>query len=197
MKTIPRASLLSAAVVACSFVALARDCPSASAEPPFRLTSASFAAGKDIPQRHTCEGADVSPPLAWNGAPQGTKSFALVIDDPDAPDPNAPKTTFVHWVLYDVPANVTTLPEAVTPASLPKGAREGKNDFKQVGYKGPCPPVGEHRYFHKVYALDVVLPDLQQPDKAKLEDAMRGHVLNQAILIGKYQKRGNKPASTY
>jgi len=152
------------------------------------LTSPAFKHQGGIPRRHTCEGEDVSPALSWTGAPEGTKSFALVVDDPDAPDPAAPKVVWVHWVLYDIPAGTTSLGEALTAKSLPKGTLEGLNDWKQTGWRGPCPPVGRHRYFHKLYALDVVLPDLHRPDKAALEKIMKGHVLAQAELIGTYQR---------
>jgi Raf kinase inhibitor-like YbhB/YbcL family protein len=153
------------------------------------ITSTAFAAGGSIPALHTCEGRDVSPPLAWSGVPAGTKSLALVVDDPDAPDPAAPQTTWVHWVLYDIVPTAGGLPEAAGPATLPAGTLEGVNDWGRTGYGGPCPPVGRHRYFHKLYALDVVLADLGRPNKAALEKAMRGHVLAEATLIGTYQKR--------
>ena len=122
------------------------------------------------------------------GVPPGAKSLALIVDDPDAPDPAAPKRTWVHWVLYNVPADLTRLPEAVDRDALPDGALEGVNDWKRTGYGGPCPPVGRHRYFFKLYALDVTLPDLNHPTKAALEAAMAGHVLATAELVGKYQK---------
>lgn len=154
------------------------------------ITSTAFAPNATIPARYTCEGNDVSPPLAWSGAPAGTRSFALIVDDPDAPDPAAPSMTWVHWVLYDIPTTAGGLPEAVAPGALPAGTREGVNDWGRAGYGGPCPPVGRHRYFHKLYALDTLLPDLRRPDKAALEKAMHGHVLAQATLIGTYQKTG-------
>jgi len=156
---------------------------------PLTLTSKSFTSQASIPAKHTCEGGDVSPALAWSGAPAGTKSFVVIVDDPDAPDPKAPQTTWVHWVLYNLPAATTELPEGASK-SLPPGTAEGKNDWKKTGYGGPCPPVGRHRYFHKVYALDTVLPDLRQPTKAHLEKAMEGHVLGKAELVGTYQKKG-------
>lgn len=156
----------------------------------FTLVSPAFAPQAEIPTRHTCEGDDVSPPLAWSGAPAGTQSFALVVDDPDAPDPQAPKMTWVHWVLYDIPASAAGLPEGVAPGALPTGTRQGRNDWKRTGYGGPCPPIGRHRYFHKLYALDAVLPDLNEPTKAQLEKAMAGHVLAKAELVGTYRKRG-------
>ena len=154
----------------------------------FALTSSSFSPGAEFPSRHTCDGEDVSPALAWSGAPEGTKSFALIVDDPDAPDPRAPKVVWVHWVLYDLPAGTTSLPPGLTAKSLPQGAREGLNDWKQAGWRGPCPPIGRHRYFHRLYALDAVLPDLGRPTKAQLEKAMEGHVLARAELVGTYQR---------
>lgn len=153
-----------------------------------QITSTAFADNGLIPAKFTCEGSDVSPALAWSGAPAGTKSFALIVDDPDAPDPAAPKMTWVHWVLYDIPPSASGLAEAVDPAALPKGTREGTNDWKRTGYGGPCPPIGRHRYFHKLYALDTVLSDLGRPTKAKLLEAMKGHVLAEAQLMGTYQK---------
>src|SRR5438876_2469695 len=111
------------------------------------IASTAFAPDGAIPSPYTCEGKDISPPLAWSDAPAGTKSFALIVDDPDAPDPRAPKTTWVHWVLYNLPAATNALPEAATAATLPAGAVEGINDFKRAGYGGPCPPIGRHRYF--------------------------------------------------
>jgi Raf kinase inhibitor-like YbhB/YbcL family protein len=151
------------------------------------LTSSAFTANAEIPSEHTCQGADRSPALAWTGAPAATKSFALIVDDPDAPDPAAPRMTWVHWVLYNLPPDTTALPEAI--GALPPGTREGLNDWKSTGYRGPCPPIGKHRYFHKLYALDVVLPDLGKPSKAALEKAMQGHVLAQAELVGTYKKK--------
>ena len=151
------------------------------------LTSTAFANGGDIPARHTCEGSDAAPPLAWSGVPDRTKSLALIVDDPDAPDPAAPKMTWVHWVLYDIAPNASGLPEGGKP--LPEGTRDGLNDWKRTGYGGPCPPVGRHRYFFKLYALDALLHDLRTPKKADLEKAMQGHVVAQAELIGTYQKQ--------
>ena len=152
------------------------------------LTSSAFSAGKPIPKKYTCEGDDRSVPLAWSGAPAATKSFALIVDDPDAPDPAAPRMTWVHWVLYNVPATTTSLAEGSSNASLPAGSVEGRNDFGRVRFGGPCPPVGRHRYFHKLYALDVVLPSGKALDKPALEAAMKGHVLAHAELMGTYQK---------
>ena len=153
------------------------------------IESLAFAHNGGIPIRYACDGDDVSPPLNWSGIPGKARSLALVMDDPDAPDPKAPRMTWVHWVLYNLPVSVLGLPEAVSPKALPPGTREGLNDWRRTGYGGPCPPVGRHRYFHKLYALDTVLPDLRQPTKAQLEAAMRGHVLAEAQLVGLYQKR--------
>ncbi len=151
------------------------------------LTSSALAHNGEIPTQYTCEGKDLSPPLAWSGVPAGAKSLALIVDDPDAPDPAAPKVTWVHWVLYNIPASTPGLPEAVK--QLPAGARQGLNDWERTGYGGPCPPIGRHRYFHKLYALDITLPDPGKPTKANVEAAMKGHVLAQAELVGTYQKR--------
>jgi Raf kinase inhibitor-like YbhB/YbcL family protein len=152
------------------------------------LTSPVIRHDENIPARYTCDGDDVSPPLSWSGVPAGARSLALIVDDPDAPDPKAPRMTWVHWVLYNIPPGATALAEGLDAKDLPKGTLEGVNDWKRTGYGGPCPPIGRHRYFHKLYALDTVLPDLGRPTKAKLEDAMRGHVLMQAELIGTYQR---------
>lgn len=150
------------------------------------LRSPAFEPGAVIPACHTCEGDDVSPPLVWSDVPPGTKSLALVVEDPDAPDPRDPRMTWVHWVLYNLPPVAGRLEQDVR--SLPPGTREGLNDWKRVGYGGPCPPIGRHRYFHRLYALDTVLPDLHQPTRARLDMAMAGHILAQAELLGTYQK---------
>ncbi len=153
------------------------------------IRSAAFAHGGEIPARHTCEGDDVSPPLAWSGVPASAKSLALVVDDPDAPDPAHPKTTWVHWVLYGLPPSAAGLAEGIRRDALPAGTRDGLNDWKRTGYGGPCPPVGRHRYFFKLYALDADLPELGTPTKAKLLAAMEGHVVAEAELVGTYEKR--------
>ncbi len=152
------------------------------------LTSAAFSHQGEIPKRYTCEGEDVSPPLLWSNPPEGTRSFALIVDDPDAPDPKAPRMTWVHWVLYNLPATASELPKGVLSEALPQGTGEGLNDWQRKGYGGPCPPIGRHRYFHKLYALDIVLPDLGAPGKSELETAMEGHVLGRAELVGTYEK---------
>ena len=170
-------------------VALA-SVPAAPAVVRFSIVSPAFSAGSAIPAKHTCEGMDVSPQLTWAGIPDGAKSLALVVDDPDAPDPAAPKMTWVHWVLYDLPPAARGLAEGVAPRELPEGTREGRNDWKRTGWGGPCPPIGTHRYFFKLYALDVILPDLGSPTKGALEKAMEGHVLGKAELMGTYRKAG-------
>lgn len=152
------------------------------------LTSPAFTHNGAIPKQHTCQGSDISVPLAWSGLPTATKSLVLIVDDPDAPDPAAPKLTWVHWVLYNIPPGAAGLKAGIKPDELPKGTLEGLNDWKRAGYGGPCPPIGRHRYFHKLYALDNVLPDLNRPTKAQLETAIRGHVLEKFELIGTYQK---------
>ncbi len=152
------------------------------------ITSPAFAHQGAIPRQYTCEGSDISPALTWSGAPAGAKSFALIVDDPDAPDPQAPKRTYVHWVLYNIPASATGLPEDDKKNSPPKGSLSGTNDWKRTGYGGPCPPIGRHRYFFKLYALDCVLSGLSAPTKPQLLEAMKGHVLAEAQLMGTYQK---------
>jgi len=153
------------------------------------LESPDFNQLGDIPKKFTCQGDDISPALNWSGVPPQTKSLVLIVDDPDAPDPAKPKMTWVHWILYNIPPAVSGLPEAVATGNLPAGTGQGQNDWKRTGYGGPCPPIGKHRYFHKLYALDIELPDLNQPNKSKLEAAMAGHILEHAELIGTYQKR--------
>lgn len=152
-----------------------------------KLTSTAFEHQSNIAKRYTCQGQDVSPPLSWSGAPAGTQSFALIVDDPDAPDPAAPKTVWVHWVLYNLPADTSSLAEGTD--ELPTGTGEGLNDWKQTGYRGPCPPIGRHRYFFKLYALDTKLEGLSKPTKAQVEAGMEGHVLAKGELVGTCQKQ--------
>jgi Raf kinase inhibitor-like YbhB/YbcL family protein len=154
----------------------------------FTITSEVFEDGGSIPRKFTCDDADVSPALAWDGVPEGTESFALIVDDPDAPDPDAPKMTWVHWVLYNIPASTMELPEAVKSDALPPGTREGHNDWKRTGYGGPCPPIGRHRYYFKLYALDTVLPDLDETTKDEVSEAADGHVIARAVIMGTYQR---------
>jgi hypothetical protein len=157
---------------------------------PMVVTSATFHHLGEIPTRHTCEGKDVSPPLAWTGVPSDAKSLVLIVDDPDAPDPLAPRTVWVHWVLFNLPPTAAGLPEGVRRDYLPPGTREGLNDWGRPGYGGPCPPIGRHRYFHKVYALDAVLSGFGgPPTKAQIERAMEGRVLARGEIIGTYEKK--------
>jgi len=153
-----------------------------------KITSSAFAHQGPIPTLHTCDGKDVSPALAWTEVPANAKALVLIVDDPDAPDPRAPKTTWVHWVLYDLPPGAGLLEEGVAATALPKGTRQGSNDWKRTGYGGPCPPIGRHRYFFKLYALDTLLGDLGRADKAAVEKAMRGHVVAHAELVGTYER---------
>ena len=164
------------------------DRPHAEETMTLSITSSAFANGTEIPARYTCQGNDIAPPLKWTGVPADAKSLVLIVDDPDAPDPDAPRMTWVHWVLYNLPPEAQGLPEDATASDLPAGTGEGLNDWKRTGYGGPCPPIGRHRYFHKLYALDTLLPDLEKPTKVALESAMQGHVIGQAELVGTYQK---------
>jgi Raf kinase inhibitor-like YbhB/YbcL family protein len=152
------------------------------------LTSPAFTDHGAIPRQYTCEGADLSPPLTWSQPPPGTKSLALIVDDPDAPDPRAPKMTWVHWVVLNIPADAQGLPEGAAARGMPVGSAQGLNDWKRPGYGGPCPPIGTHRYFHKLYALDTVLSGPEHPTKEQLVTALKGHVLAEAQLVGTYQK---------
>lgn len=154
------------------------------------LRSSAFAAMATIPARYTCEGEDVSPPLSWTGIPEEAQSLVLIVDDPDAPDPARPTRTWVHWLIYNIPPTAAGLPEAATGASLPAGAALGRNDWQRADYGGPCPPIGRHRYFFKLYALDRKLTGLREPSKAALVAAMDGHILAQGQLVGTYEKTG-------
>ena len=154
----------------------------------FYLRSSAFTDQGSIPRPYTCEGADISPPLGWSGAPPSTQSLALIVEDPDAPDPRAPRMTWVHWVLYNIPVAVHELPAGASKSGTPAGTGQGLNDWKRARYGGPCPPVGRHRYFHRLYALDRTLQDLGTPTKAQLLGAMKGHILAEAVLIGTYEK---------
>jgi Raf kinase inhibitor-like YbhB/YbcL family protein len=153
-----------------------------------RITSTAFQAGGSIPSKYTCEDRDLSPPLAWSGAPPGTKTFVLIVDDPDAPDPAKPQRVYVHWVVYNIPGATVALAENASKKGMPMGAVQGKNDWGKAEYGGPCPPIGRHRYFFKLYALDTELTGLLSPSKGDLERAMKGHVLEAADLVGTYQK---------
>lgn len=149
-----------------------------------RLESNAFSHECPIPSEYTCEGADVSPPLSWSEVPHETKSFVLIVDDPDAPDPKRPVRVWTHWLIYNLPATTRQLDRGVS--RLPPGALRGINDWHRLGYGGPCPPAGLHRYFFKLYALDAMLPDLHNPNKAALQRAIHDHVVEEAHLIGTY-----------
>jgi Raf kinase inhibitor-like YbhB/YbcL family protein len=151
-----------------------------------KLSSPAFQDQGSIPRKYTCEGADVSPPLKIEDIPAGTRSLALIVDDPDAPDPAAPKMTWAHWVLYDLPPETFDLPEGVVSSAL--RALDGLNDWNRTGYGGPCPPIGRHRYYFKLFALDTRLGDRHGPTSAKLQEAFTGHLLAEAQLIGLYAK---------
>lgn len=155
-----------------------------------RLKSPAFEDGGAIPARYTCEGADVSPPLVWEGLPEGTRSLVLIVDDPDAPDPAAPRMVWDHWLLYNLPPECGGLEEGVRARDLPSGTLEGVNSWGRRGYGGPCPPIGRHRYFHILYALDGLLPDLGGPTKDQLMAAMEGKILAHTELVGTYAKGG-------
>jgi Raf kinase inhibitor-like YbhB/YbcL family protein len=157
----------------------------ASSGAPMKIESSAFEDQANIPRDYTCQGADSSPELKWSAPPEGTKSLALIVDDPDAP-----AGTWVHWVMWNLPATLRGIPAGVAKnESLPDGTQQGVNDFKRIGYGGPCPPPGSaHRYYFKLYALDTVLNLKPKSTKAQLEQAMQGHILAQSQLMGKYQR---------
>ncbi|OQY06121.1 MAG: phosphatidylethanolamine-binding protein [Desulfobacteraceae bacterium 4572_123] len=149
-----------------------------------KLSSPAFNDGDMIPVRYTCDGVDISPPLKWESVPEDTKSIALICDDPDAP-----AGTWVHWVYFDIPADTRGLPESIAPQEKPdNGGKQGINDFRRAGYGGPCPPGGTHRYYFKIYALETILNLPADTDKKQLLKAMKGHIIGQAELMGKYKR---------
>jgi Raf kinase inhibitor-like YbhB/YbcL family protein len=149
-----------------------------------KLTSLAFNDGDTIPKKHTCDGEDISPQLEWELVPENAKSIVIISDDPDAP-----MGTWVHWVYYDIPANINGLPENIPPVESPEiGGKQGTNDFGKTGYGGPCPPGGTHRYYFKVYALDAILNLSPGAEKAQLLEAMEGHIIDQVQLMGKYNR---------
>ncbi len=152
-----------------------------------KFQSDAFTHMGDIPKKYTCDGQDISPPLSWDDIPGEARSLVLIVDDPDAPDPRAPKMIWVHWLLYNIPPTTKGLEEGAS--TFPKGTLHGKNDWGRTGYGGPCPPIGRHRYFFKLYALDTILPDLKNPNKKTLETAMKGHIIEKSELIGTYQRK--------
>jgi Raf kinase inhibitor-like YbhB/YbcL family protein len=152
------------------------------------LSSSAFAANAAIPSKYTCEGANVSPPLAWSGAPATAKSFVLIVEDPDAPDPAKPTRVVTHWVAYNIPGTTSALSENASKKGMPPGSAQGLNEANKPAYMGPCPPIGSHRYFFKLYALDTVLTGLKNPKKADVQQAMQTHVVDSTQFIGTYQK---------
>jgi Raf kinase inhibitor-like YbhB/YbcL family protein len=180
--------LIRLVLMVCGLISLSVPISNAEGKMTFSISSHAFDDGQAIPARYTCQGEDISPDLHWHGVPAKTRSLAMIVDDPDAPDPRAPKTTWVHWVLYNMPPAATGLPEGATTDNLPAGSEEGLNDWKRTGYGGPCPPIGRHRYFFKLYALDTVLEGLRRPTKAQVEEAMQGHVIEKTEFVGTYQK---------
>ncbi|PYI90005.1 MAG: YbhB/YbcL family Raf kinase inhibitor-like protein [Verrucomicrobia bacterium] len=155
------------------------------AQPAMQVTSTAFKEGQPIPRQYTCDGVNISPPLEWNGTPKSAKTIAIIADDPDAPS-----GTFVHWVVYNLPAeNIGLVENLPTTESLKAGGFQGKNDFQKIGYGGPCPPSGTHRYFFKVYALDSELALKAGATKADVEKAMQGHIVAQAQLMGTYRRQ--------
>jgi len=175
------------AIILC-LVAIFNNTLQAEGKMSLTLTSTAFANGDSIPGKFTCQGNNISPPLRWQGVPQGARSLALIVDDPDAPDPRAPRVTWVHWVVYNLPVNVFDLPEDMAAAKLPPGVTIGLNDWGNADYGGPCPPVGKHRYFFKLYALNTELKSADHLTKSQLEAEMEGHILSQAELVGTYQQ---------
>lgn len=154
----------------------------------FNLNSPAFTANGSIPTKYTCEGAGISPPLEWTAGPAVAKSFALIVEDPDAPDPAKPTRVVSHWVVYNIPAGTISLAENASKTKMPPGSVQGLNERGTPGYMGPCPPIGRHRYFFKLFALDTKLKGLENPKKADVEKAMQGHIVGTAELIGTYQK---------
>lgn len=149
-----------------------------------KMKSTAFEEGGMIPKKYTCDGPDISPPLSWTSVPDGTKSFALICDDPDAP-----MGTWVHWVLFNLPSDIRELPENIPPQkTLPNGAKQGTTDFRKVGYGGPCPPGGTHRYYFKLYALDADINLEAGITKKQLLKAMEGHIMAEGQLMGKYKR---------
>ena len=157
-----------------------------------KLTSTAFGENQSIPKLYTCEGKDMSPPLAWSGVPANAKSLALIVDDPDAPDPAAPRMTWVHWVLYNIPRTPRPGPEGVASSALPKVPLEGLNDWQRTGYGGPCPPIGRHRYFHKLYALDASASGSEEAEQERAGTAMKGHIIAETQLVDRQLRERDK-----
>jgi Raf kinase inhibitor-like YbhB/YbcL family protein len=183
-----RTAMIAALLVLLATSAIAEEATAPSAPPPFVLRSPAFSDGGQIPIEYTCEGQDLVPPLSWTGIPKGTRTLALVIEDPDVPDPAAPKRTWVHWVVFGIPPGTDGISQGFAEQGPPPGAKQGLNDWKREAYGGPCPPIGRHRYFHTLYALDAELESLDKPTKSELETAMQGHILAKAVLMATYEK---------
>ncbi|MFZ3231845.1 MAG: YbhB/YbcL family Raf kinase inhibitor-like protein [Pseudobdellovibrio sp.] len=152
----------------------------------FTLKSKAFANQHEIPKQYTCEGRDISPQLEWSGVPEGTKSLVLIVEDPDAPDPKAPKMIFTHWIVYNIPLSQNYLADGAE--NLSSEVRFGLNDWKRSTWGGPCPPIGKHRYFYKLYAVDTILNFFTVPTKKQIEEAMNNHILGKSELVGLYEK---------
>jgi Raf kinase inhibitor-like YbhB/YbcL family protein len=173
------------AILAVGFLSSCRSAtqPVSDDQMSIKLTSAAFNEGEMIPKQYTCDGANISPPLSWLGVPANAKTIALICDDPDAPG-----KTWVHWVVYDLPAATNSLPENVTKEPKLDGGKQGTTDFKKIGYGGPCPPSGTHRYFFKLYALDFATPLNAGATKDQLLQAIEGHIVAQGQLMGTYKR---------
>lgn len=154
------------------------------------ILSDAFQHNGEIPSLYTCEGNNTSPALTWKDIPPQAKSLALIVEDPDAPDPQAPKLTWVHWVLFNIDPKISGLPASTAISTLPKGIQTGLTNWNNGEFGGPCPPIGRHRYYHKLYALDTVLTNLKNPTADELRTAMEGHIIAEAVLMGTYQKKG-------
>lgn len=163
--------------------------PAVSGAPAMQISSPAFRHHNTIPPRYTCEGDDVSPALYWDGVPPEAKSLVLVVEDPDAPDPQAPQRTFAHWLIYNLPPESRGLRENTTLETLPAQAHFGENDFARLGWAGPCPAKGAHRYFFNLFALDRRLPRLDGPRRQELLDAIEPHIIARASLTGLYEKK--------
>ena len=153
-----------------------------------KITSTAFEDGGEIPSLYTCEGKDISPPLSWTDVPADAKSLVLIVEDPDAPDPKSPKMVWIHWILYNIDPKSDGLPENVKSFLFPAGTEPGTTSWDKLQYGGPCPPIGRHRYFHKLYALDKVLPSLEDSTIEMVKNAMKDHIIAEAVIMGTYEK---------
>ncbi len=180
---------ITAALALCCFISLSTRFGFTKEEDmSLSIESTAFVHEGEIPSKYTCQGEDIAPSLEWEGVSEDAVSLVLIVDDPDAPDPAAPKMTWVHWVVYNILLDTTGFPEGATLMDIPETARNGLNDWHRSGYRGPCPPIGRHRYFFKLYALDILLPEMKAPAKSDIEAAMEGHIIAEAVLMGTYEK---------